>query len=262
MAMNKFIKIGLIAIAVLVIGIVVWRTLIMPPAMKERKFDGSVFSTQIKTMTEDSIKDADSYNKAQMAFNSMLQDIDDAEFLENIDSKEATECKKVIAQGLAPKLAAHGDTVFAASEWKATELDVMRDAAKTIIATEVLPSKSEDLEKLQALIKNVDDYHSALAVASSGSHCTSESELNSLNHKIKSFNRAPLSNCKSLMSALKAAPGKAKANIARIAKEKEAAAAKEAQRKKDAAARAEQEKENKANAIVNQKSEDDDDFNY
>lgn len=234
--MNKALKIGLIAIAVLVIGIVVWRTLIMPPAMKEIKFDGSVFSTQIKTMTEDSIKNATGYDKAQLAFNSMLQDIDDAEFLENIDSKEATECKKVIAQGLAPKLAAHGDTVFAASEWKATELDAMRDAAKTIIATEVLPSKSEDLEKLQALIKNVDDYHSALAVASSGSHCTSESELNSLNHKIKSFNRAPLSNCKSLMSALKAAPGKAKANIARIAKEKEAAAAKEAQRKKDAAA--------------------------
>ena len=234
--MNKALKIGLIAIAVLVIGIVVWRTLIMPPAMNEIKFDGSVFSTQIKTMTEDSIKDADSYNKAQMAFNSMLQDIDDAEFLENIDSKEATECKKVIAQGLAPKLAAHGDTVFAASDWKTTELDAMRDAAKTIIATEVLPSKSEDLEKLQALIKNVDDYHSALAVASSGSHVSSESELNSLNHKIKSFNRAPLSNCKSLMSALKAAPGKAKANIARIAKEKEAAAAREAQRKKDAAA--------------------------
>ena len=257
--MNKFIKIGLIAIAVLVIGIVVWRTLIMPPAMKEIKFDGSVFSTQIKTMTEDSIKNAAGYNKAQMAFNSMLQDIDDAEFLENIDSKEATECKKVIAQGLAPKLAAHGDTVFAASEWKTTELDAMRDAAKTIIATEVLPSKSEDLEKLQALIKNVDDYHSALAVASSGSHCTSESELNSLNHKIKSFNRAPLNNCKSLMSALKAAPGKAKANIARIAKEKEAAAAKEAQRKKDAAEKAEKAKQEK---VENEVKNNDDEYDF
>lgn len=249
--MNKALKIGLIAVAVLVIGIVMWRTLIMPPAMKEIKFDGSVFSTQIKTMTEDSIKNADSYNKAQMAFNSMLQDIDDAEFLENIDSKEATECKKVIAQGLAPKLAAHGDTVFAASEWKATELDAMRDAAKTIIATEVLPSKSEDLEKLQALIKNVDDYHSALAVASSGSHCSSESELNSLNHKIKSFNRAPLNNCKSLMSALKAAPGKAKANIARIAEEKQKAAAKAADAKRKAQEQAARAEEQQADEIIN-----------
>ena len=249
--MNKAIKIGLIVIAVLVIGIVVWRTLIMPPAMKEIKFDGSVFSTQIKTMTEDSIKNAAGYDKAQQAFNSMLQDIDDAEFLENIDSKEATECKKVIAQGLAPKLAAHSDTVFAASEWKASELDAMRDAAKTIIATEVLPSKSEDLEKLQALIKNVDDYHSALAVASSGSHCTSESELNSLNHKIKSFNRAPLNNCKSLMSALNAAPGKAKANIARIAEEKEKAAARKAAERQKAEEKAKRDEEQKADEIIN-----------
>lgn len=249
--MNKAIKIGLIAVAVLVIGIVMWRTLIMPPAMKEIKFDGSVFSTQIKTMTEDSIKDAAGYDKAQQAFNSMLQDIDDAEFLENIDSKEATECKKVIAQGLAPKLAAHGDTVFAASDWKASELDAMRDAAKTIIATEVLPSKSEDLEKLQALIKNVDDYHSALAVASSGSHCTSESELNSLNHKIKSFNRAPLNNCKSLMSALNAAPGKAKANIARIAEEKEKAAARKAAERQKAEEKAKRDEEQKADEIIN-----------
>ena len=137
--------------------------------------------------------------------------------------------------------------------------DAMRDAAKTIIATEVLPSKSEDLEKLQALIKNVDDYHSALAVASSGSHCTSESELNSLNHKIKSFNRAPLNNCKSLMSALKAAPGKAKANIARIAKEKEAAAAKEAQRKKDAAEKAEKAKQEK---VENEVKNNDDEYDF
>ncbi|MBR5085991.1 MAG: hypothetical protein IKX31_03180 [Muribaculaceae bacterium] len=257
--MNKAIKIGLIAIAVLVIGIVVWRTLIMPPAMKEIKFDGSVFSTQIKTMTEDSIKDAAGYDKAQQAFNSMLQDIDDAEFLENIDSKEATECKKVIAQGLAPKLAAHGDTVFAASDWKASELDAMRDAAKTIIATEVLPSKSEDLEKLQALIKNVDDYHSALAVASSGSHCSSESELNSLNHKIKSFNRAPLNNCKSLMSALNAAPGKAKANIARIAEEKRKNEERAEQAKREKAKREEEAKQQK---IENDVNSNDDEYDF
>ena len=53
-----------------------------------------------------------------------------------------------------------------------------------------------------------------------------------------------------------------KANLARIEKEKQEAAAREAQRKKEAAERATREKEEKANAIVNLRTEEDDDFNY
>ena len=61
------------------------------------------------------------------------------------------------------------------------------------------------------------------------------------------------------MSALKAAPGKAKANIARIAKEKEAAAAKEAQRKKDAAEKAEKAKQEK---VENEVKNNDDEYDF
>ena len=257
--MNKALKIGLIAIAVLVIGIVVWRTLIMPPAIKEIKFDKSVFTTQITTQTEESIDKAASFDKANQAFTSMTQDIDDAEFLENIGHDEAAECKKLIAQHFAPRLAVFGDSAFATTEWNVTQIDAMRDAAKAIIAANALGAKSGDLEKLQALVKNVDDYHAALALVSSSKSCSSESEMHSLTSKAKSYNRAPLSNCKSLMSALNSVPGNAKANLARIEKEKQEAAAREAQRKKEAAERAKQKEIEEINHDI-EVSTDDTDF--
>ena len=220
--MNKALKIGLIAIAVVVIGVVVWRTLIMPPSINEIKFDDSIFTTQIKTQSVDGIDNATSFDKAQQNFTSMLQDINDAEFLENIDRNEATNCKKIIAQHFAPILAAHSDSVFAAHEWSTNHLDAMREAAQLIIGTNVLASKSDDLKKLKAIVKNVNDYHSALSFASSS-----------------------FSNCTSLMKALNAVPQKAKDALAQHNARVESAkrAEQERQRKADEQAQIRREQE-------------------
>lgn len=244
--MNKLLKIGLIVIAVLVIGVVVWRTLIMPPSINEIKFDDSIFTTQIKTQSVDGIDNAVSFDKAQQNFTSMLQDINDAEFLENIDRNEATNCKKIIAQHFAPILAAHSDSVFAAHEWSTNHLDAMREAAQLIIGTNVLASKSDDLKKLKAIVKNVNDYHSALSFASSSfSNCTSQSEVNSVTSKARSYKRAPLNNCTSLMKALNAVPQKAKDALAQHNARVESAkrAEQERQRKADEQAQIRREQE-------------------
>ncbi|MBR2147262.1 MAG: hypothetical protein IJ925_07580 [Muribaculaceae bacterium] len=250
--MNKALKIGLIAIAVLVIGVVVWRTLIMPPSINEIKFDDSIFTTQIKTQSVDGIDKAKSFDKAQQNFTSMLQDINDAEFLENIDHNEATNCKKIIAQHFAPVLAAHSDSVFAANEWSTNHLDAMREAAQLIIGTNVLASNSDDLKKLKAIVKNVNDYHSALSFASSSfSNCTSQSEVNSVTSKARSYNRAPLNNCTSLVKALNAVPQKAKDALASYQSAQKAKAEKAERDKRDAEERRKKAEEDEFERILN-----------
>ena len=212
--MNKTIKIGLIALAILAIGGVLWWTLSTPPEFEELQFDDSYFVTEVKQRCEAEIDSAASFIKAQVTFNGLLQDVQDAAFLDNIDSTEATNSKKLLARHYAPVLTAHADSIFASHAWNESHIDALKTEAKIVMATKMVESNSDMSAKLNTVIKNVSDYHAAKAATQCG-RCTTVQAVKSAISKAKSYKRAPLNNCTSLMSELDKVEQKAKQALAK-----------------------------------------------
>lgn len=211
--MNKAIKIGLIALALLAIGFVFWWTLSTPPELQELRFDESYVS-RVQQQCESDIDGAASFDKAQTSFKTMLQDIADGEFLENINSREAINSKKQLARHYGPVLATHADSIFAGSEWNEGHINALKEDAQVVLATNTIETGSDVATKLNSIVKNVSDYHAAKAATSCG-RCSSVSDVRSAISRANSFKREPLNNCTSLMNALNSVEQKAKDALAR-----------------------------------------------
>lgn len=211
--MNKAIKIGLIALALIAIGFVFWWTLSTPPELQELRFDESYVS-RVQQQCESDIDGAASFDKAQTSFKTMLQDIADGEFLENINSREAINSKKQLARHYGPVLATHADSIFAGSEWNEGHINALKEDAQVVLATNTIETGSDVATKLNSIVKNVSDYHAAKAATSCG-RCSSVSDVRSAISRANSFKREPLNNCTRLMSALNSVEQKAKDALAR-----------------------------------------------
>ena len=211
--MNKAIKIGLIALALIAIGFVFWWTLSTPPELQELRFDESYVS-RVQQQCESDIDRAASFDKAQTSFKTMLQDIEDGAFLENINSREAINSKKQLARHYGPVLATHADSIFAGSEWKEGHINALKEDAQVVLATNTIETGSDVATKLNSIVKNVNDYHAAKAATSCG-RCSSVSDVRSAISRANSFKREPLNNCTSLMSALNSVEQKAKDALVR-----------------------------------------------
>ena len=211
--MNKAIKIGLIALALIAIVFVFWWTLSTPPELQELRFDESYVS-RVQQQCESDIDGAASFDKAQTSFKTMLQDIADGEFLENINSREAINSKKQLARHYGPVLATHADSIFAGSEWNEGHINALKEDAQVVLATNTIETGSDVATKLNSIVKNVSDYHAAKAATSCG-RCSSVSDVRSAISRANSFKREPLNNCTRLMSALNSVEQKAKDALAR-----------------------------------------------
>ena len=211
--MNKAIKIGLIALALIAIVFVFWWTLSTPPELQELRFDESYVS-RVQQQCESDIDGAASFDKAQTSFKTMLQDIADGEFLENINSREAINSKKQLARHYGPVLATHADSIFAGSEWNEGHINALKEDAQVVLATNTIETGSDVATKLNTIVKNVSDYHAAKAATSCG-RCSSVSDVRSAISRANSFKREPLNNCTSLMNALNSVEQKAKDALAR-----------------------------------------------
>ena len=211
--MNKAIKIGLIALALIAIGFVFWWTLSTPPELQELRFDESYVS-RVQQQCESDIDGAATFDKAQTTFKTMLQDIADGEFLENINSREAINSKKQLARHYGPVLATHADSIFAGSEWNEDHINALKEDAQVVLATNTIETGSDVATKLNSIVKNVSDYHAAKAATSCG-RCSSVSDVRSAISRANSFKREPLNNCTSLMNALNSVEQKAKDALAR-----------------------------------------------
>ena len=211
--MNKAIKIGLIALALIAIVFVFWWTLSTPPELQELRVDESYVSRD-QQQSESDIDGAASFDKAQTSFKTMLQDIADGEFLENINSREAINSKKQLARHYGPVLATHADSIFAGSEWNEGHINALKEDAQVVLATNTIETGSDVATKLNSIVKNVSDYHAAKAATSCG-RCSSVSDVRSAISRANSFKREPLNNCTRLMSALNSVEQKAKDALAR-----------------------------------------------
>ena len=149
--MNKAIKIGLIALALLAIGFVFWWTLSTPPELQELRFDESYVS-RVQQQCESDIDGAASFDKAQTSFKTMLQDIADGEFLENINSREAINSKKQLARHYGPVLATHADSIFAGSEWNEGHINALKEDAQVVLATNTIETGSDVATKLRKVL--------------------------------------------------------------------------------------------------------------
>ena len=199
--------------ALLAIGFVFWWTLSTPPELQELRFDESYVS-RVQQQCESDIDGAASFDKAQTSFKTMLQDIADGEFLENINSREAINSKKQLARHYGPVLATHADSIFAGSEWNEGHINALKEDAQVVLATNTIETGSDVATKLNSIVKNVSDYHAAKAATSCG-RCSSVSDVRSAISRANSFKREPLNNCTSLMSALNSVEQKAKDALAR-----------------------------------------------
>lgn len=211
--MRKAIKIGLIALAVAGIGALIWFTLLYQENnIKQVNVNDSYFTAQIKTQCDKKITRGRSFNDIMRSYNTMLQEVEDAIYLENINDTEATNCRKLLAYGYAPKLTSYAKEYFNGSNWNVLVIDTLRHEARNLINASILPNDSHDLPKLRDIIKTVDDYHAALAATHIGS-ISSVSAAKSAISRANSYKHAPLTNCRSLVAELNAVPQKAKSSL-------------------------------------------------
>lgn len=211
--MRKALKIGLIAFAALGIVTLIWLTLLFHDNdIKKVTVNDSYFTAQIKTQAENEIVDGSSFSDIMRAYNTMMQEVGDAAYLENIDAREASNCRKLLAYGYAPKLNEYAKECFNNSEWNVDVINTLRHEAQNIINASILPDDSHDLPKLQYIIKTVNDYHAAVAASHVG-NCTTVAAARAAIARASSFKRTPLTNCRSLVAALDAVPQKAKASL-------------------------------------------------
>lgn len=212
--MRKALKIGLIALAVVAIGAVIGLTLFHHENdIKQVNVSDSYFTAQLKAQSEKEIDNGQSFDNIMRAYNAMLQAVDDAAYLENIDSTEATSCRKLLAYSYAPRLTSYAQECFKRSEWDVSLIDTLRHEAQGLSRSGILPGDSHDLPRLHDIINTVDDYHAAVAATHVGSITTVEAAQAAI-ARARSFHRAPLTNCHSLVAALNAVPEKAKASLA------------------------------------------------
>lgn len=213
--MNKTIKIGLIALAVIAIAGVLWLTLKTPSdPFPPLQFDDSYFVSQVESQCKAEIDSAASFQDAQSVFNYLLQDVQDAAYLENISTSESTNSKKLLAYHFGPVLASHADSVFAGHEWNESHINALKDEAQIVLGTDMIEHNSDTWTKLNGVVKNVNDYHAAKAAAKCG-RCNSVRDVQAAIKNADKFKReAPLNNCRSLMSELDAVKRKAKEKLA------------------------------------------------
>ncbi|MBP5688440.1 MAG: hypothetical protein J6X22_07350 [Muribaculaceae bacterium] len=213
--MRKALKIGLITLAALGIGVVIWLTLLYQKNdIKEVTVDDSYFTAQIKTQADKEISGGSSFSNIMHAYNSMMQEVGDAVYLENIDAREASNCRKMLAYGYAPKLTDYARKCFRRHEWNVNIIDTLRNEAQNLINAGILPSDSHDLPKLHDIVKTVNDYHAAVAATKVGNITTVSAAQAAISHA-NSYKHAPLTNCRSLATALDAVPAKVKDSLAK-----------------------------------------------
>lgn len=212
--MIKALKIGLIALSALAIGVVIWRTLFYHENdIKKVTVNDSYFTAHIKEQTDKEINGGDSFNDIMRAYNTMMQEVGDAAYLENIDASEATNCRKLLAYGYAPKLTGYARKCFNSHEWEVNVINTLRQEAQNLINDSILPNDSRHLPKLHDIIKTVNDYHAAVAATKVGNITTVDAAQAAIS-RARSFRRSPLTNCCSLVTALDAVPEKAKSSLA------------------------------------------------
>ncbi len=212
--MRKAIKIGLIALAALGIGALIWLTLLYHANdIKKVNVDDSYFTAQIKEQAEREITDEQSYDYIMQSYNTMMQEVSDAAYLENIDASEVANCRKLLAYRYAPKLTSYARQCFKNHEWDVSVINMLRNEAQNLINAGILPNDSRDLPKLHEIIKTVNDYHAAVAATKVGG-ITTVAAAQAAIARANSYKRAPLTNCRSLADALNAVPEKAKKSLA------------------------------------------------
>lgn len=212
--MRKALKIGLIALAAIGIGALIWFTLLYHDNdIKKVTVNDSYFTAQIISQVQKEITEGSSFNDVMRSYNTMLQEVGDAAYLENISTSEADTCRKLLAYGYAPKLISYAEECFKKSEWNVRVIDTLRHEAQNLIDAGTLPSDSHNLPDLRYIVKTVNDYHAAVAATQVGGITTVAAARAAIT-RADSFKRAPLTNCRSLISALNAVPDKVKSTLA------------------------------------------------
>lgn len=212
--MRKALKIGLIALAVVGIGALIWLSLTYHDNdIKKVTFNDSYFTAQIKARAEKEIGNGTSFPAIMRSYNTMAQQVGDAAYLENINARETRNCRQLLVYNYAPKLTEHARQCFESHVWNASHLDTLREEARNLIAADLLPSDSRDLPRLHDIVKTVDDYHKAVEATHVGGTFTSVKAAKNVIARASSFKRSPLSNCTSLVEAINAVPGKVKTSL-------------------------------------------------
>jgi len=211
--MRNAIKIGLIFLAAAGIGAVIWLTLLYHDNdIKKVNINDSFFTAQVRSQIDKKIVNGKSFDAVMHSYKTLMQEVEDAAYIENIDNSEAANCKKMLAYGYAPKLTEHAKGCFANNVWNENHIDTLKQQAQNLIDANILPSDSHDLPKLNNIITTVNDYHSAVAATQVGTCATVAAAQNAIS-RANSFKRAPLTNCTSLVNALNEVPEKAKSSL-------------------------------------------------
>lgn len=158
------------------------------------------------------------YAEAATAFDAIMGDIATESSVKDADGtllmsvSEKRTCHKIAFYAFEPIFERYQKDYFERSSWSENELSALKSRAQSLLSMNIAEEKAK--ATLEAVVKNVDDYHAAWAVVRGTSSCATVAAVQGINSRLASYKRAPLTNNAALNSGMNSAYATAKQALA------------------------------------------------
>lgn len=213
--MKQSIKIGLIVFtAIAIVGLLFYFTKKIDNAEIER-IEPQSFVKYIEHRVNEEVRDKP-FEQASLAFYELIGEINTESFVWLNDSVKALsasnidKCRRQAFYAYAPIFISHGNAYFNKQSWMTQEADAIRDEANLLLGFNIVERGTQVKNDLDQLVKNVKEYHEALAVVKKAPQCGTIDEVNKSISNAKKYKHEPLTNNRKLQADLKEVPTVAK----------------------------------------------------
>lgn len=217
--MKGFIKIGLIALAAILVGVLILVFIggieTPPPSNIEPKAFVSVVEERIHQEINDK-----PYDEAKTAFNEVFGLISTEAFVtlssggKALTESEAQQCRQMAFDAYVPIFIEYGKAYFERSSWKDTDIAEI-SAEATRLTGFNLVEDSETRQSLSDFVQYANDYTDAKDVIKKASTTTKINNAKAYIAKAGKLNKYPISNNIELKKGLEGVPEAAKNSVAK-----------------------------------------------
>lgn len=218
--MKTTIKIALIAIVTIgIVAAVIYFASGMSEGGNEQIAETN-FEKEIQEQVKSEIKDK-SYDEAQAAFNSIMENINTeasitlADGSKSLKDSEVKKCKQMVCDAYAPIFVEYSKDYFTQSSWNDAELKRFKEEAQVLLSMNAVETGTQIETNLNGIIRTVNEYYAAKKIISQASNCSSVNAVSNLKSKAQKYKHEPLTNNTNLLSALNAVEATAKSSVER-----------------------------------------------
>lgn len=222
--MKGFIKIGLIALAAIIVGVLIFvfiGVIATPPPSNITPKD---FTATVENRIRQEIT-GKPFSETRTAFDDLNGYIATEAFVtlssgeKALSESEAQHCRQLVFDAYAPIFVEHGNSYFQRSSWSENDITIISTEAQRL--TDLNLAEEPDIRSsLSNFIQYTKDYTEAKKIIRGASSVKSVSSAQSYISKAKNLNKAPLSNNTELKQGLEGVASAAKNGLARYLQNK------------------------------------------